>query len=237
MSTLPDGILQTQNGHFVLEHDSHLSRWVEQQGRLDVQHGEVMQHFAKYIPAGGTVVNAGASLGDHACIFADLVGSHGKVFAFEPNRLPFECLRRNMAMFPQVHCFNLALGDLRGGAEFMRDANAGASHIRSQAFEAPELNPTMVHVAPLDDCLLEIDRLDMIFLDAEGFEISILCGAVKTIRRFKPAIVLEICHGHMRRYGSGEAMLRTIVTGLGYAIHEVDGTPQSEQRDVLCLPA
>lgn len=225
MEPLPQGILRTEEGFHVLESDSHLSKWIAEHKRLDVAKGEIMQDYARLIPPGGTVVDAGASLGDHAYTYAQLVGPKGHVYAFEPNPLPFECLKRNMEQFPWVECTQAALGNFCGSAKFRNEINAGASFVSPDGFE--------VAVIRLD---YPFERLDFIHLDAEGFEPFILEGALETIRHSQPAIALEINRSHLRRYGKSEADIRGIMKALSYRVQELSGTPESEQRDILCLP-
>ena len=64
-------IIKTKEGIHVLKNDSHLSRWIEEHGRLDIAAHEI-SFFAKYIPQGGVMVDAGACLGDHTETYAQL---------------------------------------------------------------------------------------------------------------------------------------------------------------------
>jgi len=93
----------------VLETDLTLSRHIELTGRLDCGLDEISV-IAQYIPAGAVVVNAGAALGDHACVYSQLVGAIGHVYAYEPHPLYYHALTLNMARFTNVTTFNVALG-------------------------------------------------------------------------------------------------------------------------------
>lgn len=232
---MTDGIIQTLEGFHVLRDDSHLSRWIEKTGRLDVARDEILRVFSPYIRPGDTVIDAGASLGDHAATYANLVGPEGKVLAFEPNHLAFECLRHNVARAPWVQCYNYALGMLIGGAEFERDGNAGASHIMRDGKTDP--NSQIVTMMTLDEIALpQITRCDFIHLDAEGYEPLILEGGMALIEKFRPVITIEVCHGHLARYHLTEQDLRKALNVFGYRIEEIDGKPDDEQRDILAFP-
>src|SRR3990167_7992301 len=108
-----EGVIRTPMGLYVLEQDWILSRWVEQTGRLDRGLEEV-QLMAPYLSEGAVVVNAGASLGDHACVYSQVVGVTGHVYAYEPHPLTFQALQRNMARFNNVTVSPLGLGDQDG---------------------------------------------------------------------------------------------------------------------------
>ena len=225
-------IIRTKEGVWVLKEDSHLSRWIEEHGRLDIADGEIAQ-FAKYIPKGGVVIDAGASLGDHTATYAKLVGPSGKVFAFEPNPGLFACLWRNMEEFRWVTPLNYALGSLNTKVDFHREHNAGASYVSPGSGIDPDI---MVDVTTLDSLDLPISRCDFIHLDAEGYEPFILDGAREFLRKFTPVMLIEVCHSHLQRQAMNESSLMLLLDSLHYRVEEIDGTPASEQRDILCLP-
>lgn len=230
MSPLPDGIIRTPDGVFVLRDDTHLSRHIERWFRLDIEY-QFLHELAPYVPEGGVVIDAGACLGDHALTWSQMVGATGKVFCFEPHPLTFQALRLNMDRLVNVACLNCALGDRNAELPFQRDPNIGASYMAAVGTEK-------VWVDTLDN-LLEIERLtrlDFIHLDAEGYETFILRGAREVIRRFRPAMMLEYCPAHMARAGLLSEDLKAELDGLGYAIHALPGQDHPQQRDILCLP-
>lgn len=49
-----------------------------------------------------------------------------------------------------------------------------------------------LEVDVLDQMLLNVDRIDLIKIDTEGHEFSILLGAKGTIQKYKPILILEI---------------------------------------------
>lgn len=236
---IPDGIITTKEGWRVLKDDTHLSRWIENAQRLDVAQHEIEQFFAKYIPRGGTVIDAGASLGDHTTTYADLVGPTGKVWAFEPHPASYFCLCCNMGAAHNTTCINRGLSDIpREGLSLILDPNAGASHfiLKPSLEDGPSVR---VDCVPLDWYIYEFKRVDFIHLDVEGFEAQALIGAARTISAFRPVIVLELNKRCMIRTGVSEQIIREILTNvLGYAIEEVEPHhgPHMEQRDIICLP-
>ncbi len=232
---LPPGILRTTMGLYVLEHDTHLSRWVENCGRLDIPYNvEQVRNLAHLVPAGGVVVNAGASLGDHALIYSQLVGSDGMVYAFEPHPLTAQALTLNMARLANVAVSSLGLSDVPRHARFACDPNIGASSVDPQG-------DVSVDLVTLDGWLLPIlyrdrQRCDLIHLDAEGSEPQILRGARALLAEYRPAIVLEVCAVHLRRAGSSQAALLELLTELGYSIRPIPDYDHPDQWDGLALP-
>lgn len=225
------GVLRTAMGVYVLEADTCLSRWIEQQGRLDIQMNvDEVRAYAHLVPDGGVVINAGACLGDHAVIYSQLVGPSGHVHAFEPHPLTCDALRSNMARLSNVTVYPHALGDAAVARWITAVANVGASYLSDDG-----LYPVMVF--RLDQFLLpELHRCDLLHLDAEGSEPAILNGARTLIERFRPAIVIEVQDGHLRRAGSSEAALLSQLEALGYGVSAIAGQATSGERDVLALP-
>jgi FkbM family methyltransferase len=230
----PSGIIQTPEGWYVLEKDSHLSRWVEQNKRL---WNEDLSNLKPYIPEGGTVVDAGASLGDHSFTYAEYVGKAGRVVAFEPNPLAFQCLFRNMEAFPWVDCINKGLSDFDGSAAFVPNENAGASFI-APPNTSPGPSAVVVPIGRLDDHIaLMRGRCDFIHLDVEGFEPRALAGAERTIGTFKPTMLIEVKRGCLRRQNFTQEDIYSVLRAYGYDWREMPGCDGSEeQRDILATP-
>lgn len=214
MKILPNGIA-------VLEHDTHLSRWVEQQGRLCVE-GAVYDCILPLISKGSTVIDAGAFLGDHTIAYADKVGPGGRVFAFEPNPKSFGCLVHNMKERPWVQCFNAALGNCRMPLSLVENPNVGAGYV------VPGDGPRSKLI---DD--LQLEQCDFIHLDVEGFELFALQGGIATLSRLKPILVLEVNAGCLDRCGLTEADLFRFLSSLGYSWKPMGIHYSKEQYDII----
>ena len=214
----------TNRGHWILSNDTHISKWVEDSGRLD-HDTETVANLCRYIKPGDTVVDVGAFIGDHTVAYAHATHGvdSGRVIAFEPNRAPFECLKRNMAGLVHVECVNAGLSDKPGTMSVAPSENAGASHL---------IPGGDIPIIRLDDRKME--RLDFLKIDAEGMEAKILDGAADTIARCKPTMYIEVNDGALQRQGSSAEQLIRIVRSLGYRVNGAIGGPQF---DILCTPA
>ena len=102
----------TAEGIAVIEGDTYLSADIITKGRLDVAHEE-LEKYRKFIPEGGVVVDVGACLGDYTLTFSQMAGERGRVHAFEPNPMVFECLQHNLYTYmdrANVELYNCGLG-------------------------------------------------------------------------------------------------------------------------------
>jgi FkbM family methyltransferase len=191
----------------ILRDDTHLSRWIEQQHRLDADDQELLSRILDLIPSGGVVVDAGASLGDHASRYATKAGL---VHAFEPQPESFECLRQNCKGLP-ARLYMAGLSDVNATLTIARHTNVGASPIA-------EGGDTPIRVITLDSLAL---APAFIKLDVEGHEVRALRGARLTIMRFRPVLVVEVNKWALEPAGSSIRALWTELRGLEYA-HCVD---------------
>lgn len=210
----------------IIESDTHISKWVEQSGRLD--HDQSMLPLLnKYVQRGFTVIDIGAYIGDHTEYYANRVGKTGKVYAFEPNPPAFECLKHNMAKHPQVSCLNFGASDSPHTIGIALDPNVGASHaVQGDAIKCVGLDS------------LELDECQFIKMDCEGMELKALIGAQKTISKCRPVMLLEINRGALVRQGVTADDVFQWLEANEYSYRNVyEGQSLlGEQLDILCLP-
>ena len=215
----------TKEGIAVIEGDNYLSADIIAQGRLDVAR-EALEQYRKYIPEGGVVVDVGACLGDMTATFSEFVGSAGWVHAFEPNPEVMECLLITGQAADYQLLYDFALGAERGQATITIDHNnIGASYLHG-------INNGTVEVWPLDSITKAWDRLDFMKIDAEGWEPWVLDGAVATLNRLRPVLLVEIDQRALGFQNFTPADIHSILDALGYDFPRFDGA----HGDILCVP-
>lgn len=143
------------------------------------------------IGPGSVVVDVGAHIGCHSLFFARCVGSNGHVHAFEPQRILFQTLCGNMAInsLQNVTCHPFALGAQSGTGsmqpvDYLVSHNAGMAQMRA----GPD-DTLPIPVRTLDS--IPLSRCDLIKIDVEGMERSVLEGGAGIVRRFRPYIYAE----------------------------------------------
>ncbi len=104
----------------------------------------------------------------------DLVKHFDKVIAFEPVEMFRECLAKNVTS-ERLWASPMALGDADMMATMViTEGNTGHSHI-----DPNKINQGSVQVVRLDH--LNLEHVDYIKIDCEGYENTILRGARETI--------------------------------------------------------
>ena len=68
---------------------------------------------------------------------------------------------------------------------------------------------------------LELDRVDFIKADVEGWEVRLLHGGADTLRRFRPRLLLELASDHLARAGDRLDDAFAFLGKLGYAAFEL----------------
>jgi FkbM family methyltransferase len=129
------------------------------------------------------VVDVGAHFGSFVSLARETApkGSH---IAVEASPIKAQALRQR---FPQLEVHAVAAGDHEGLVTFCEDSHrSGFSHVARLPAEAG----SQVEMKTLD-LLLTDRRVDLLKIDVEGFELSALKGARKTIDNQHPAIIFE----------------------------------------------
>jgi FkbM family methyltransferase len=67
-----------------------------------------------------------------------------------------------------------------------------------------------------------IDRLDLIKIDVEGWELPVLRGSEYSIRRFQPRIIFEFDPAYVSRCGATAAEIVGLLQSLNYELYFLD---------------
>lgn len=194
------------------------------------------------LPVGGTAIDVGANAGWHTLLMARLVGPGGRVLAVEPNPSVREHLSRNLAIngLMQVEVAGAALAEQQGVLNFVAptadDPASASGHVVTSA--AAPANAIRVAASTLDVLAEEkkLDRIDLLKIDAEGFEWPILQGAERTIGRFRPAVIFEFDRAYAARGSDSGSLFAEFFRRHRYRLFAV-GRNWSELIDASAWPA
>ena len=164
-----------------------------------VLQGEVYEpDTIKFITANcgvGDIIHAGTYFGDFLPALSSAVGDTCKVWAFEPNTENFRCAQITLLIndIKNVSLINAALGDSPSTAKMIIESNQGiALGGGSRLLREDEKGKTInVDVVTIDDVIPADRNISILHLDVEGFEKEVLQGALKTINRCLPMILME----------------------------------------------
>ena len=163
------------------------------------------EQYAREIPwllnavkPGVVVLDVGANIGLLSVVMGRAVTATGRVVAFEPSPLPFQCLSENIVLnrlSDTVHPSKLALGNEIGTREFfINDDPLDTQHSLTGA-PGDRIKTLTVETTTLDAfCREHQITPDVIKIDVEGFEPFVLEGARTTIARAKNITVFVELH-------------------------------------------
>ncbi|MDB5829240.1 MAG: Methyltransferase, FkbM family domain protein [Variovorax sp.] len=155
--------------------------------------------FSQIVRPGDVVVEAGANIGSHTVWFSSQVGNAGSVYAFEPARHTFQLLCANLVANA---CLNVVALQQAVGAEVTEldfpvlDPNqswnfGGASMKKSWTTVTERVAATTLDA-------MDLERVDFIKADVEGFETELLAGAAGIIAKHRPVAYIEINTAQVR---------------------------------------
>lgn len=171
-------------GWWFPDNESHfpkmIKKSVDRGGPAEYQY-QVRDQSLMHVKKFSVALDIGANVGLWS---RSLCNNFRTVIAFEPVAMFTECLIRNVnASNLQVKDF--ALGDRQTRATMIiTEGNTGHTHI-----DPCTLGTGDTEVYCLDD--LDLDEVDYVKIDCEGYEYRILQGAKETIQRCRPVVVVE----------------------------------------------
>ena len=223
-------------------------------------HQELIPIFKQYIPKDACIIDVGAHAGQFTKMFLN-IQPNAHIHAFEPasyTRSILSCMK-SLHRLNNVTIVPLGLGDktseltLNIPIKSSGSLGYGLSHIGEIKEDEKRLTyQETISIITLDDYIKDnnVERVDFIKADIEGWELRMLAGASKTLKKHKPVLFLEINDQFLGRAGdSAKTMLDFLRDHKydifildnndgNYALRELsDQADSSELRgDILCVP-
>lgn len=191
--------------------------------RADHQEREWIRRL---VSGGDVIVDIGANVGVYSVFFAELVGSQGSVFGFEPDPQNFLRLKKTTASHPCVFPIEAAVGDETGSIRLFQSKGLNFDH---RTYANPD-DETSVEVAitRLDDvAVLKGARIRLVKIDVQGFEMAVLRGARDTLARNPDTkILLEYYPWGLSAAGSSPDAFIAMLKGHGFVVSAFGSDPE-----------
>lgn len=165
-------------------------------------HGDLIQkeYIKQFLPSRPVVIDAGAHKGGDSIEICELIHD-ASIHSFEPVPAIFTELKLNTRPYPQITCYNMALSN-RTGEQTMNisggnsDASSSLLKPKEHLTDHPGVNfdkSISVETITLDDWAkkFNIDKVDFLWLDMQGFELEMLKASTKILPGVK-VIHLEV---------------------------------------------
>lgn len=202
---------------------------------------ENVSFYRSLTKTGGVIIDIGAHTGDTTVPMALAVGPDGAVLALEPNRYVYKILLKNAALnskltniIPLPYAatekagkfeFNYSDASFCNGGFLSQIENNRHHHNYTLEVEGIELESFLFeHHSEL------LEKLQLIKVDAEGYDKEILKTIPRLIEKYRPAIMAE-CYKRLNQQEREE--LFDVITQFNYQLFYIDGFEAGGQQVAL----
>lgn len=194
------------NGFYVPVHDRHFDNWA--QGQAFTQNN-CLKKFLAWCDSQQkkfrTVIDIGAWCGTWA---TELVPYSKKIIAFEPSKSHFYCLEKNIFNISEIVEPNrIAIGDREAMIDLIE-----TDHTQEARVDDSKIGE--IQMRTLDS--FEFEKVDLIKIDAEGYEMKVLEGAEKTLESCQ-YLMIEL-NNNTKKYGSSNRDVERYLNDKGWRV-------------------
>lgn len=221
MSRLPTEYIKTRKEYILFKNDCGVTDMTR---RGAIYEEYVFDYIRNNIDIKGkTIIDIGANFGFHTLEFADLV-EDGQVVSFEPQKLVYYQLCGHIILngYDNITAHNIALSNKHTTLKMenmpyhsTETINIGNSHLNAYC----ESRYNFVEVRTLDS--YEFENVAVIKIDVQGCETEVLDGAIKTIKKHKPIIFIEVADSELQIYNYTEQDVFNRLDALGYTYKKI----------------
>ena len=167
----------------------------------------------KNLNKGDHFLDIGAHYGFFSLLATQLVGSKGKILAFEPSTATYNLLAKNTAPYPQISALNQCVSNNNEALTFYEFPTLFSEYnsIEKGQYEHEgwyqRFKPTQtVKMATYIDELVNTEFMpQMIKIDVEGAEIKVIQGGLNYFKESSPIVIMEFIWE--KRFSYKEAVL------------------------------
>jgi len=176
---------------------------------------------------GMVFVDVGANIGFFTVLAARHVGSTGAVYAFEPEPANFQMLNENIKAncYENVQTIQSAVSRDTGTIDFHLSKLDNGSHSINREAARGVADTVQVATTTLDEFLesTEVTSVDVLKVDVEGAELSVLEGVAKLLELCPHVnLLIEYCPYLIQVSGNPPSDLLERLSGLGFQVHIID---------------
>ncbi|BAQ66452.1 FkbM family methyltransferase [Geminocystis sp. NIES-3709] len=196
----------------------------EFRGVSEIYEPDVWHHLMNNIKVGDKVVDVGSYIGLYAIAIGKRVGTHGKVFAFEPDPINFQSLKSHISLNlveDIVEPINMAVADKQSIVNFQSGRNSQSSIQETYSSET-----ISVHCVSLDEYFQE-PKVDIVKIDVEGYEEKVLegCHQILSNKHQSPRLIyIEVHPFAWEKVGTSWNTLLNLLSKYDYEVFTLDGT-------------
>jgi FkbM family methyltransferase len=199
---------------------------------------------------GGNALDIGGNIGLQSIRMSQCAGRDGKVYAFEPLVYLQEKFTRNILLNKafNVTLLPYALSNQESEADFTVNKNSwnqGTFSLNNNNNEGVDKQWVFIKVADNLPEIQNLNSLDLVKIDVEGFEYQVLLGLTETLKKHKARIIFEYDRNYWLNNGQKIADCWSFLKSLGYIMYQItpvgcellSGAENVEDGNLFCIPA
>ena len=179
------------------------------------------QLLRKILFPGAVVVDAGANIGIYSEFLSRCVGPTGVVHSFEPSPDNFKRLRAATRKLSNVRLSQAAVGERSGNSELYLSDKLNVDH-RAYVADGDSRRTVPIEMVALDDYFKPGERVDLIKMDIQGYELHALRGANRVLEdNADIKLLVEFWPYGLKQAGANWVDLIAALEQKGMAIRQV----------------
>src|SRR6266567_666768 len=172
--------------------------------------------------SGAVVVDAGANIGIYSEFLSRCVGPTGIVHSFEPAPENFKRLRAATRKLSNVRLSQAAVGEHSGNSQLYLSSKLNVDHRAYMDEKDSPRHTVPIEMVALDDYFKPSQRVDLIKMDIQGYELQALRGANRVLADNPNAkLLLEFWPYGLKQAGGNWHDLIVALEGKNMAICQV----------------
>jgi FkbM family methyltransferase len=187
----------------------------------------------KHLKDKSVVFDIGANNGYYTLLMSQLVGEKGQVHCFEPTSYAIKRLQKNISINQTLPIQNIKINNkgLSSRNEIKEESFESRFSERLLAHQEKEL----IEFITLDSYYekLNLDSIDFIKIDVDGYDYEVLLGGAEIIKKYKPIIMAEICNRVLKEHGVDIIRYLNLYLEYGYSTCELLETNEVISLDKL----
>lgn len=193
--------IEKVNGFWVPSDDVHLQDWKK---HSNFTQSKCLDKFVTFCEKNGLKFNHVLDIGAWVGTWTMKINPFcGRVVAFEPDPLHYECLVKNVPEDVETH--QLAVGNDKKMISLSEDNFTQAKRVVGKG---------TIPMVTIDS--LNLQDVDLIKIDVEGYEMEVLKGANKTLENVK-YLMIEL-NNNSKKYGSSNLQIEKYLRKKGFKV-------------------
>jgi len=200
-----------------------IGRYVILQGSFEPK---TLVKCEELLGSGGVLVDIGANIGLHSLHLSKI--ENVKVYSVEPSAHNFQLLLKNIALNKAVNVYPINIGLSKNDAFAYLDKSQSDNTGSVQVVDQDSGNNSyLIRLTTLFELVsyLKLDRIDLVKIDVEGFEMNVFEGYFDLGATVMPANIMMEFSAMMERTGHSLTDCLDYFTKWGYVPYTIEGKP------------